>query len=326
MRNLLNVKPTTDSKYFYTYCKLFILLCLLFHISNGSYAQKQNTQYLNYIERYKDLAIEQMAKYRIPASITLAQGLLESAAGQSKLAYQGNNHFGIKCGNWTGPSMQKNDDAPNECFRVYEDVYESYEDHSKFLLRDRYSSLFKLSLYDYKGWAKGLKACGYATSPSYASSLITIIENYNLTQYDHAKSYMKHAYSNSFNHNVSTDLTIKQQSLHEIFKYNKNLYVVARSGDTFKSIGKEVGISYRKLARANERPGNYQLHAGDVVYFKKKQKRATKLYKNLMHVVKPGESMYSISQYYGIRLKSLYKLNKFDEDYQIQVGDRLRIR
>ena len=137
---------------------------------------KWNQAYQTYINQYKDLAIEQMLRYRIPASITLAQGLFESAAGRSDLVRQGNNHFGIKCHNWTGPTQYHDDDARGECFRVYQDARDSYEDHSKFLARQpRYARLFELSQHDYKGWARGLKACGYATNPQYASKLIQII-------------------------------------------------------------------------------------------------------------------------------------------------------
>ena len=151
---------------------------------------KWNQAYQTYINQYKDLAIEQMLRYRIPASITLAQGLFESAAGRSDLVRQGNNHFGIKCHNWTGPTQYHDDDARGECFRVYQDARDSYEDHSKFLARQpRYARLFELSQHDYKGWARGLKACGYATNPQYASKLIQIIELYKLNQYDKAKRY-----------------------------------------------------------------------------------------------------------------------------------------
>jgi flagellum-specific peptidoglycan hydrolase FlgJ len=151
---------------------------------------KWNSRYQAYIDQYKDIAIEEMLRYGIPASITLAQGLLESGAGQSTLAVKGNNHFGIKCHNgWTGPTMLKDDDRKDDCFRVYSSPYESYEDHSKFLASSqRYRSLFSLKTTDYKGWARGLKAAGYATNPVYAQSLIDIIERYGLYQYDNAKS------------------------------------------------------------------------------------------------------------------------------------------
>lgn len=299
----------------------YILSLLLLLINCISLAQvKWNSSYQTYIDMYKDLAIEQMLKHRIPASITLAQGLLESGAGKSTLAVMGNNHFGIKCHNWTGPSMRKNDDAPDECFRVYDNPRESYEDHSIFLERDRYKKLFSYNLTDYRSWAYGLKECGYATNPVYAQTLISIIETYKLYEYDKAKTYDHFV----LNHSVTGKNTVLEgQQPHQLYAYNKNYYVMARRGDTFYSLGKELGISARKLASYNERDKHEELSDGDVVYLMKKQKRAKKEYKKIPHVVKPGESLYSIAQLYGIRLKSLYSKNRLDINYSPRVGDRL---
>lgn len=280
-----------------------------------------NSTYQNYIDQFKDLAIEQMMRYNIPASITLAQGLFESAAGQSELAVKGNNHFGIKCHGWQGRTTYHDDDAVGECFRAYDKVYDSFEDHSKFLARQpRYASLFRLSRTDYKGWARGLKACGYATNPQYANKLIGIIELYKLYLYDKANSYDKFLANHS-----SKDKPQRGQRLHPIKIYNDNYYMIARAGDTFKSIGAEVGISYRKIAKYNERDAKDALTAGDIIYLKKKRKRAVKSFKNRPHMVRAGESMYSIAQTYAIRLKSLYKMNHLTPDYQIKVGDSLRV-
>jgi len=282
-----------------------------------------NQSYQTYINQYKDLAIEQMLRYRIPASITLAQGLFESRAGQSDLARQGNNHFGIKCHNWTGPTQYHDDDARGECFRVYQDAKQSYEDHSLFLARQsRYSRLFNLSPTDYKGWAHGLKACGYATNPQYASKLIQIIELYKLNDYDKAKSYDRFMATHS-----GTDKPINAEgTLHPIHIFNENYYLYAREGDTFKSIGREVNISWRKLAKYNEIDKKTILHKGDIVYLKKKRKKAPKQYKKRPHTVMPGESMYTISQKYGIRLKNLYKMNHLSPDFQIRPGVLLKVR
>ena len=264
-----------------------------------------------------------MLRYRIPASITLAQGLFESRAGQSDLARQGNNHFGIKCHNWTGPTQYHDDDARGECFRVYQDAKQSYEDHSLFLARQsRYSQLFNLSPTDYKGWAHGLKACGYATNPQYASKLIQIIELYKLNDYDKAKSYDRFMATHS-----GTDKPINAEgTLHPIHIFNENYYLYAREGDTFKSIGREVNISWRKLAKYNEMDKKTILHKGDIVYLKKKRKKAPKQYKKRPHTVMPGESMYTISQKYGIRLKNLYKMNHLSPDFQIRPGVLLKVR
>ena len=169
---------------------LILAFSSLVSTPNLSAQPKWNSVYQNYIDQYKDLAIEQMLRYNIPASITLAQGLLESGAGRSQLTRSGNNHFGIKCHGWKGRRTYHDDDAAGECFRAYDNAKQSYEDHSKFLsTQQRYSRLFALSRTDYKGWAKGLKHCGYATNPNYASQLIQIIEVYRLNLYDKATSY-----------------------------------------------------------------------------------------------------------------------------------------
>lgn len=288
---------------------------------NMAAQMKWNSAYQTYIDQYKDLAIEQMLRYNIPASITLAQGLLESAAGRSDLTRGGNNHFGIKCHGWEGRKVYHDDDERNECFRAYNNAKESYEDHSRFLAtQTRYARLFSLSKTDYKGWARGLKACGYATNPRYADKLIQIIELYSLFQYDKAEKYDKFM----ANH-TSTDRPGPDGTLHQIKIYNKNYYLIAKTGDTFKSLSKEVGISSHKLAKYNERRKKDVLAQGDIIYLKKKRTKAEKKYKHVPHTVKAGESMYSIAQLYGIRLKSLYKKNGLTTDYQIKVGDKLRV-
>lgn len=290
----------------------------------GAHAQmRQNTAYQLYISQFKDLAIEQMERYHIPASITLAQGLFESRAGMSRLATVGNNHFGIKCHGWKGRSINADDDAPGECFRAYDSAKQSYEDHSRFLRNSpRYASLFHLRVTDYKAWARGLKACGYATNPRYADNLIGIIELYNLNQFDHAKGY-DHFMADRYD---ATDHSFAPNGFHPISRCNKNYYIVAREGDTFKSLSKETGVSRRKLAKYNERDKDDRLSAGDIIYLKKKQKRAMNTFKGKPHVVKAGESMYSIAQMYGIRLESLYKMNHMGPDDSIQVGQQLRVR
>lgn len=296
---------------------IFSFLCMFIAFQTViSQTMTWNQRFQNYFDKYKDVAVEQMLKYRIPASITLAQGVLESGAGNSELATKANNHFGIKCNGWTGRKSYHDDDARNECFRAYDNVYESYQDHSVFLTTSkRYSSLFQLKLTDYKGWARGLKACGYATSPTYATKLIEIIELYKLYQYDTAKDFDKFQAQQ-----------VKSGDSRQIYVFNKNYYLKARRGDTFRSLAKEVDISYRKLARYNERDKNDVLEDGEIVWLKKKQNKAPKNYKGRLHYVKNGESMYSISQLYGIKLKKLYKLNNLPPTYQIRVGDALRVR
>lgn len=253
-----------------------------------------------------------MKRYHIPASITLAQGLLESGAGQSTLARKSNNHFGIKCGgDWTGRTVRHDDDARNECFRAYKHPRESYEDHSKFLRgRSRYASLFKLKVTDYKGWAHGLKKAGYATDPRYAYRLIDIIELYGLHKYDTKEGvkWMK-----------------KYPNPHQLYQANGLLYIVVKPGDTFKAISGEFDISQRKLRKYNDLYKGYVLKPGDVIYLEKKHKRADKAH--VVHVLRGGESMYSVSQKYGICLKNLYKMNRMrPEDPCPKVGTILRLR
>ena len=300
--------------------KIFITIALILAV-NASGQIRWNQAYQQYIDQYKDIAIEQMKRYKIPASITLAQGLFESGAGKSELARRGNNHFGIKCHGWTGRKTYHDDDERNECFRAYDSAYESYEDHSRYLHENRrYRSLFDLKTTDYKGWAKGLRAAGYATNPQYTQKLIEIIQLYKLYEYDTAKGY------DHFMTQRAKDHMVNGEALHTIKIFNKNYYLIARRGDTFKSIGEEIGISYRKIAKYNERDKRDQLEEGEIVWLKKKQKKAPKDYKGRLHYVRAGESMYSIAQKYGIRLKSLYKMNGLNPDHTIQVGDGLRLR
>lgn len=299
-------------------------MAVLLWLAGGPlWAQGVSKQYVAYIERYKEMAVDQMLRYKIPASITLAQGLLESGAGTSTLARKANNHFGIKCGNaWKGDYILQDDDARNEKFRKYRSVEESYEDHSRFLLQARYSSLFKLSMKDYKGWARGLKKCGYATNPRYASLLIDLIERYDLAQFDRRKSSrVRYDYSG-----IGLRLDSETLPSHLVYRNNDNYYVIARSGDTFELLAEETGVSARDIRKFNELPKGYRLQSGDVLYLERKRKKAAKKYKGVPHVVQAGESMYTIAQRYGIRLESLYDMNKLPSDYAVQVDDRLRVR
>lgn len=287
------------------------LLCLSVFLTTVSpiWGQKRHSHYISYIEKYQEEAIDQMQRYHIPASITLAQGLLESGAGQSILTRKSNNHFGIKCGSrWTGKKTYHDDDARGECFRVYKNARESYEDHSRFLATNRrYADLFKLKVTDYKGWARGLKKAGYATSPTYATKLIELIELYDLQRLDNAK------------------LNGKWIAFpHETFLANGLLYIIARDGDTFEALSDEFDISPRKLRKYNDLYKGYKLQAGDIIYLEKKHRRARKPY--IIHRVMPGESMYLIAQKYGIRLDRLYKLNDKQSDYSPAVNDLLRLR
>ena len=288
-----------------------LLLSVLFFqpLFTSLFAQR-NATYEAYIDKYKEMAIVQMHRHKIPASITLAQGLLESGAGQGLLAKEANNHFGIKCASgWTGKTFRKDDDRRDECFRSYRSVEESYEDHSKFLQRPHYSPLFDLKTTDYKGWAHGLRSCGYATDRQYAQKLIRLIEEYELYRYDRMSP-------------TWGDQKVLQRP---VYKNGKLLYVLAKQGDDLKSIAKEVGISARRLRKYNELPKEYSLRSGDIIYLQRKRARALKSYK--YHQVSPGESLYSIAQRYGIRSKSLIRRNDLQSrGGSIEVRDILKLR
>ncbi len=299
---------------FLTFFGLFALVLAVF----GQAKSDANWQY---VENYKDMAVEQMRRYHIPASITLAQGICESGAGRSRLAREAHNHFGIKVGiNWTGPYIIMSDDRPDDRFRVYRTDDESYEDHSKFLRNNaRYRSLFSLKETDYKGWAHGLKRCGYATNPNYAPMLIGVIERYNLQQFD---SYSSGKYHSRKITPEETDFFEE----HIVYKVNKCYLIIANSRDTWEKVSRETGVSVRRLLKYNERPKGSVLQRGDIVYLTKKRTKGDKSLKLTPHRVQPGESMYDISQRYGIRLKNLYKLNALSPDYVANVGDLIWLR
>lgn len=300
-----------------------LIICLLSLLPLGG--QAQSTLYKNYINRYSTMAVDQMHRYGIPASITLAQGLLESNAGQSSLARKGNNHFGIKCGGrWNGRYMLINDDAPNEKFRVYGSVRESYEDHSLFLKKGpRYAFLFDYKLTDYKAWAHGLKKAGYATNPRYAQMIIDVIERNDLARFDRTHRPNRHE-----RHEEERKAEIEEKSdfAYAVHRCNGQFYVVARRGDTFASVAKALKTSEKKLRKYNDVDGHYRLQAGEPVFLGKKAKKADKGVASKWHTMEQGESLYSISQRFGIRLKSLCKMNPVDADYHFKVGDRIRIK
>lgn len=268
-----------------------------------------------YIQKYCNIAMREMNDYGIPASITLAQGILESAAGTSRLAVQANNHFGIKCHNdWSGEKIYHDDDKRNECFRKYERAEESFIDHSQFLKdRPRYSFLFELDKTDYKAWAKGLKQAGYATDPNYPNRLITLIEKYELYKYD------KESFTSKEEGVKTPAKTVKEKNESGL------KYVYVQKGESYYTIAVKYNIpfgliySYNDVDRKTRQP-----EEGTVVYLQKKKKKIT--WGDGLHVVKKGESMHDISQKYGIRLHSLYDLNNMPYDAKAEVGQLLKLR
>lgn len=284
--------------------------------------------YGNYIRQYSRLAVYHQKKYHIPASITLAQGLLESGAGQSELARKSNNHFGIKChADWKGSRVYHDDDRKNECFRKYKNVEDSYEDHSLFLTGGtRYARLFKLDIKNYRAWAKGLQEAGYATDRAYANQLIKLIEDYELYRYDSEKDLA--GKKDSADKKEEKKIKPKKQTpfaaRRPVYNTQGLAYVYAGNNDSLEQIAEDTGLSAKALQTYNEIPGNFPLQKGDIIYLEMKKRKADKPYYD--HVVQIGESMHSISQKYGMRVKKLYKINRKKEDYVPVEGDVLKLR
>ena len=297
-------------------------------LSIAAFAQPLSKTYIQYINTYNQLAIIQQNEHGIPASITLAQGLLESGAGQSEFARKSNNHFGIKCHEWTGDKVYHDDDEKGECFRKYENVLDSYEDHSLFLKnRQRYASLFTLSPTDYESWAHGLKKAGYATDPVYAFKLISLIENYELHKYDLTKLSDINIKSNKTAQDIENRPSIGKIGAiqqHKLYKNNRVRCVIAEYGDTYGSIADEFNISESRLVKYNDLNTSNQLNVGAVVYLKHKKNKASKEFS--IHYVQEGETMYNIAQKYAIKLEKLYTLNKIPFNQTAKVGQELKLR
>jgi len=303
-----------------------------------------------YINKYQKLAIEEMHKYKIPASIILAQGLLESGNGNSELARKANNHFGIKCKTeWTGGKYYYDDDAENECFRKYATAWDSYRDHSVFLVtREYYRSLFLLDIKDYKGWAYGLKKAGYATEPRYAEMLIKIIEENklytldsgeNVTIVDTLATLQTEIPVTSHKTDTLTQKTNKKPVVKEnnsddfpdIFISSKKRqalvnngvkYIIAGKKDTYSSIAEEFGLAVFDILRYNDVKNYRSIKPGTRVYLETKMKSATEDY----HIVASNETMHDISQLYAIRLKELYRKNRMKQGTEPKTGQKIWLK
>lgn len=274
-----------------------------------------------YIANHKDDAIREMQLSRVPASITLAQGMLESDNGNSALAVYANNHFGIKCHTeWSGDTFTQDDDEKNECFRKYNSVYDSYVDHSNFLVsRKRYAALFTLKTTDYKGWARGLKEAGYATDPRYADRLIDIIERNKLNAFDTQQPLPTVvAQANPPKPQVTTTVSGRL-----VLRNNEVKYIVVKSGDTFFKLAQELDIPVKQLYSYNDLDKTATLKAGQQLYIQPKRKRSRS---EETHVVKPGETLYQISQQYGVKLTALYKLNNLQPGAVPKTGEVIHLR
>lgn len=274
-----------------------------------------------YIETYKDIAMQEMERTRIPASITLAQGILESGNGNSTLARKANNHFGIKCHDWKGKSVRHDDDERNECFRKYKSVEESYHDHSEFLTtRSRYAFLFEYEMDDYKAWARGLKKAGYATSPTYAKALISIIEENELHQYDQIVIARMSGELKGKPTYASTEYAGGRQ----VHYNNRVKYILTRDGDTYGSLNEELDLFSWQLPKYNDLPEDKVFGEGEKVYLQPKRNKAASKYKT--HTVREGETLQSISQIYAIKADKLAKRNNLDENSELEPGEVLVLR
>jgi len=298
------------------------------------FSQTAKITYEEYIAKYSATAIANMKQYRIPASITLAQALLESGAGNSDLARNANNHFGIKCHKgWTGETYLKDDDAKNECFRKYKDPSESFNDHALFLsTRSRYASLFELEITDYKGWAHGLKAAGYATNPKYAERLIDLIGRYDLAKFDTAdttpKANPRKRKREKVEHAKPTPAPQEKTSPsgtiqgRQIQMNNGVKYMVVREGETLKTMADDIQLRTWMLRKYNDLGNNDTIYKGDKIYLQSKKRKA----QAERHTVKPGETLHAISQQHGIKLKSLCKMNQLSPDVTVTPGTILKMR
>jgi LysM repeat protein len=305
----------------------FILFAVLF-IIHFTPAFSQKLSRAEYIRKYQLLAISEMNRSGIPASVKMAQACLESNDGNSTMARESNNHFGIKCkGGWNGPSSYFDDDEKNECFRKYGNVEDSYIDHTNFLMSTpRYTPLFSLSSTDYTGWAKGLKRVGYATDPSYDKKVIDIIEQFQLWQLDREITFEEMAVLDEqrLGAKFNKSLLINPYSSRKITIHNGIKTAMVREGDTFEVLAQEFGLKEWELTRFNEYPPGYQPKPGEIIYLQNKKGKAQGMYK--FHVVKEGESMHFISQLYGVRMHALYRKNKMYYGQPLQVGQVLNLQ
>lgn len=294
--------------------KVLLSFFILFSVTVN--AQKVLTPE-DYIAKYKDDAMKEMYLHKVPACITLAQGMLESGNGNSKLSVGANNHFGIKCHKeWSGETYFMDDDEKNECFRKYESVLDSYSDHSMFLYsRSRYALLFELPINDYKGWCYGLKTAGYATDPKYPQRLIELIERYKLQELNTIENTPKQSFP--AHGEIKTEMAIR-----EVYRFNRIKFVISKNNDSYYKIAHDFNIELDDLLEYNDLSKTDKLQFGQKIYIEKKRRKALEPY----HVVQKNETLKSISQLHGIRLNMLCKKNRLKADAKLNVGDVLYLR
>ncbi len=321
--------------------KLKILLGLISWLVLPLMAESETPLYRAYIEQYKSIALQHQQDYHIPASITMAQGLLESGAGQSELARNANNHFGIKCtSSWTGRTYMHDDETQNECFRHYATAQESWNDHALFLQRDRYKSLFELAITDYQGWARGLQQCGYATDPKYPDKLIHLIELY------HLDALTADAPATAPEPKIPTDSIVVYDTItipetmsfqqraqmddvelyhnHSSGKVNGLRYIIANEGDSFATLAYYLNMQEKYLRKINDASDGRELHQGDRVFLYAKRKKADRHHARYM--VKAGDTAWGIAQRFGIQMKSIYDLNGIPYNVPLVTRQELVLR
>lgn len=292
----------------------------------------ENHAVREYLEQYSDIAVSEMRRTGVPASIKLAQGMIESDHGRSRLARLANNHFGIKChSNWTGPTIYHDDDARGECFRKYSNPEQSFRDHSDFLVNgSRYKELFFLDQTDYKGWARGLKKAGYATNPAYADMLIRKIEENSLYLFDTARGQVSAGVgsgSTSAPARESGSMAGSRYSAsvaHRVMQRNRVDFFIVGDNDTFETITRDFDLLSWELERYNEKPIEELLVPGNAIFLQPKRKKAEPGIR--YHVVREGETMYAVSQLYAIKLQNLYQMNFMEEGTEPETGRRLNLR
>lgn len=301
--------------------------CLFFGFAqaNSITSEKKYTQE-EYVNKWKSVAVSQMLQYKIPASITMAQGIIESGNGNSVLAQKANNHFGIKCHEWTGDKIFIDDDKKNECFRNYKSANESYQDHSEFLTkRSRYSKLFALEMTDYKSWAQGLKDAGYATNPKYPQLLTDLIERLKLDELDKAGAETS-APVDYIANSGKVSGKVALESKHTVMIHNNKVkYVVAKKGDTFYRISKEFEMGLWQLYKYNDFGDRKDvLEEGDIVYLQPKRRKSRH---NNTFLVSNPVTLRAISQIEGVKLSSLIdKNNVASPDELLPKGEKIILR
>jgi LysM repeat protein len=331
-------------KLFFYFLQLALITGLFSCRAYRPVASKSDSGYSTeeYINKFKDLAVSEMKRTGIPASITLAQGMIESDYGHSRLAREANNYFGIKChDDWTGPTIRHNDDRRNECFRKYRAPEESFYDHSDFLKSvPRYSFLFNIAHTDYKAWAKGLKRAGYATNPDYANMLIRKIEENNLMVFDRGYTAADTSAVNSRtivqpvaaqdSNSAGKASTIAGQRnfimerASRIMEKNRIQYIIVKDGDTREKLEDEFQLLRWELPKYNELPVDFQIVPGQIIYLQPKRAKAEP--GEDYYTTVEGDTMYLISQKFGIKLKNLYEMNRMEQGTEPGAGSKLWLR